>query len=300
LRFGDARDIRSAGKLVEDLGFTAIWVPGAFGGPVFETVELLLDSTDHIVVATGIVNIWAHTSDEVAASYAQLNTKHSNRFLLGLGSSHPEFAPAMGIENYGKPFTKMREYLDALDSAAVPVPAAGRALAALGPKMRSLAVERAAGIHSYFVTPAHTKMAREQAGPNALLAVEHAVVLEESPEIAREIARCYTGAYLALPNYTRNLEKFGYVAEDFAGGGSDRLVDDLVAWGSPEQIRDRLEGHLRAGANHVCAQVITPGWDPQKIVAGEGVLQPVDEWRKLADVATSLNGQDVALIGREA
>jgi probable F420-dependent oxidoreductase len=148
--------------------------------------------------------------------------------------------------------------------------------------MRELAVTRSAGIHSYFVTPEHTRLAREAAGPDALIAVEHAVVVEESAEIARAIARAYTGIYVTLPNYTRNLEKFGYTAADFADGGSDRLVDDLVAWGSPRGIRERLSAHLQAGANQVCAQVLSPGWDAGRILAGEDVRQPRTEWRALA------------------
>lgn len=284
LRFGQPADIGVAAKELENLGFTALWIPGAFGGPVFGTVGLILDATDRIPVATGIANIWAHTPDEVAEACAGIQADHPGRFLLGLGASHAEFAGVMGVDKFEKPLTKMKGYLDALDSGSLPVPPGQRALAALGPKMRELAVERTAGIHSYFVTPAHTRLAREQAGPDALIAVEHAVVLEESPEVAREIARGYTGTYLTLPNYTRNLEKFGFTADDFENGGSDRVIDAVVAWGSAEQVRERLREHLLAGANHVCAQLLSPGWDARKIVAGDGVRQPLDGWRRLADV----------------
>jgi probable F420-dependent oxidoreductase len=289
LRFGEAADIRAAAGELDELGFTGLWVPGGFGGPLFDSVRLLLESTRRTAVATGIANIWAHPADEVASTYASLTGEHPDRFLLGLGVSHPEFAPVMGVDNYGRPMATMRAYLDALDDAGVP--ATGRVLAALGPKMRELAVRRSAGIHSYFVPSAHTRVTREEAGADAVIAVEHAVVVEESPSIAREAARCYTSLYLGLPNYTRNLERFGYTAEDFADGGSDRLVDDLVAWGSLDQVSDRLGEHLRAGADHVCAQVITPGWDPRKLLAGDGVRQPLEQWRQLAKIAGSMEGR---------
>jgi probable F420-dependent oxidoreductase len=298
LRFGHADDIPATAKELEGLGFTALWIPGAFGGPVFESARLILDATSHLTVATGIANIWAHTPGEVTQACAQLSADYPDRFLLGLGASHPEFAPALGLTAYEKPFTKMVSYLDALDTADPPVPVRQRVLAALGPKMRGLAIERTAGIHSYFVPAAHTRLTRNQAGPDALIAVEHAVVVEESPERAREIARCYTGTYLSLPNYTRNLEKFGFTAVDFENGGSDRLVDAVVAWGCDEQVRDRLAEHLRAGANHVCAQVITPGWDAQKIVAGDGVGQPRAEWRQLAGATAALNDGHRSAVAR--
>lgn len=288
LRFGHPDEIAAAAQELEALEFTGLWLPGAFGGPVFDTVELILDATDRIPVATGIANIWAHTPEEMAQAYADLEKRHPDRFLLGLGASHAEFAAVLGVDDFTRPFSKMKGYLEALDHAAPPVPPARRALAALGPKMRELAVDRTAGIHSYFVTPEHTRLTREQAGPDALLAVEHAVVLEESPEVARDIARAYTRTYLTLPNYTRNLEKFGYTSDDFQNGGSDRLIDDVVAWGSPEQIRERLRAHLDAGAGHVCVQLLSPGWDAQKILTGNGVRQPLDGWRRLADVVAGI------------
>lgn len=298
LRYGKPDEIVAAAKDLEELGFPALWIPGAFGGPIFDAVRLILDSTSRITVASGIVNIWAHTPEEVARACTAIRADHPGRFLLGLGASHAEFAGVLGVDNFAKPFSKMAAYLDVLDQVAEPVPAGDRALAALGPRMRELAVTRSAGIHSYFVTPEHTRLAREAAGPDALIAVEHAVVVEESAEIARAIARAYTGIYVTLPNYTRNLEKFGFTAVDFENGGSDRLVDAVVAWGCDEQVRDRLAEHLRAGANHVCAQVITPGWDAQKIVAGDGVGQPRAEWRQLAGATAALNDGHRSAVAR--
>ena len=64
--------------------------------------------------------------------------------------------------------------------------------------------------------------------------------------------------YLELPNYRRALKRFGLEDSDFADGGSDRLVDTVVAWGDEETIRARIKAHMDAGADHVCIQPIHP------------------------------------------
>jgi len=176
----------------------------------------------------------------------------------------------------------MAEYLDAMDKglyfAASPTEPPARVLAALGPRMLRLAAERAAGAHPYFVPPEHTAFARETLGPDPLLAVEQAVVLETDPTTARTIARQHTSTYVGLPNYTNNLKKFGFTDEDFAEpGGSDRLVDTIVAWGDLDTIKARVQAHHDAGANHVCVQVIPP----------VATNVPLDAWRELAPALIS-------------
>jgi probable F420-dependent oxidoreductase len=290
LRFGDPDEASGAAGELERLGFTGLWIPGAFGGDIFPRASAALAATEHVPVATGIVNIWAHTPEEVTFEHARITTEHPGRFLLGLGASHAEFVNALSLGDYAKPLAKMRGYLDALDASNPPVARGERVLAALRPRMRALAVERTAGIHSYFVPTEHTRRVRQEIGAGAVIAVEHAVVLESDPVEARRIARQYTGVYLTLPNYTNNLRELGYRDEEFADGGSDRLIDDLVAWGEPEQIRERLAAHLSAGADHVCAQVITPVWDAQKIVAGQDVHPPVERWSELAQAVIGVAG----------
>jgi probable F420-dependent oxidoreductase len=138
--------------------------------------------------------------------------------------------------------------------------------------MLRLAKERAGGAHPYFVTPEHTARAREILGSDPLLAVEQAVVLETDSVKARQIARAHTARYLALPNYVNNLRRLGFAAADLADGGSDRLVDAIVAWGDMTAVIDRVRAHQSAGANHVCLQVLPP--DPQAL--------PIREWREVA------------------
>jgi probable F420-dependent oxidoreductase len=241
---------------IEAAGYGAIWVGGSPPADLRE-VEALLAGTEHIAVATGIVNMWTSAAAEVAESYHRIEAAYPGRFLLGVGIGHPE-----ATAEYRSPYATILSYLDDLDAGQVPKE--GRALAALGPKVLSVAAQRTAGAHPYLTTPEHTRMARELVGPGVLLAPEHKVVLETDPERARAIGRPVVARpYLGLRNYTSNLRTLGYTDADFADGGSDRLIDALVAHGDPATVAARLTEHLDAGADHVCAQILTePGGDP--------------------------------------
>jgi probable F420-dependent oxidoreductase len=240
-----------------------------------EQPEALLAGSARIAVATGIVSVWNQPPATAAAAYHRVSTAHPGRFLLGLGVSHAPLVEATG-QQYQHPYGKLVEFLDGLDAATPPVPPQGRALAALGPRVLALAAARTAGAHPYLVTPEHTRQAREILGAGPLLAPEQKVVLTTDPAQAREIARAALGLYLQLPNYTSNLRRLGFTGDDISsGGGSDRLIDALVAWGDEEAIARRVAGHHAAGADHVCIQVLT----------GEPGL-PTEQWRRLAGVLT--------------
>jgi len=268
LREGDAHDVAVAAAELEELGYGAIWVPGREHDDLEERLRLLLSSTQRITVATGIVSIWTHPADATATLQTRLAAEFPGRFLLGLGVSH---APAVG-ERYRRPLTEMTRYLDALDAADPPVPRTERVLAALAPRMLALARERARGSHPYLVTPEHTRTAREALGPDALLAPEQTVVLEEDADAARAVARQWLARYLQLPNYRDNWLRTGFDRADIEDGGSDRLVDALVAWGDVDAIGARVDAQRAAGADHVALQVVTT--DPAQL--------PREQWRRLA------------------
>jgi probable F420-dependent oxidoreductase len=234
-------------------------------------VETLLGAAARTVIATGILNIWMHEPDEVAARRAAWSDDWKARFLLGLGVSHAPLIDHAEPGRYTKPFSKMVGYLDGLDGAAVPWPADSRVLAALGPRMLGLARDRTAGIHPYFVPPEHVARAREIVGPDAMIAVELAVVLDADPSSARATARVHTATYVGLVNYAQNLYQFGLTDDDFLEQGSDKLVDMIVAWGDMNAITKRVQAMRDAGANHVCVQVIRPDNE-----------SPRTEWRELA------------------
>jgi probable F420-dependent oxidoreductase len=241
---------------VEQLGFRALWVGGSPPGDLRQ-IEETLEATKDLIVATGIVNIWTAEPQPVAASYHRLEAKFPGRFILGLGAGHPE---AIG-GRYAKPYTALVAYLDELDAAGVPV--ARRALAALGPRVLKLSADRTAGAHPYLVTAEHTKRAREIIGPDALLAPEQKVVLSEDAATARATARPTVVPYLKLTNYASNLRTLGFDDDDFAGEGSDRVVDAVTVYGSDAAIRAGVRAHLDAGANHVPVNLLTaPDEDP--------------------------------------
>lgn len=241
---------------LERLGFGTVWLGSANGD--LRVVDDLLAATTTLKVATGIVNIWRDPADDVAAAYKRVESRHPGRFLLGIGAGHRE---AVGAA-YVKPYQAVVDYLDALDAAGVPKHA--RVLAALGPKMVQLSGDRTAGAHPYLVTPEHTAQARKILGTGVLLAPEQKVVMQTDPDKAREIGRpAVDKPYLHLRNYTNNLRGFGFNDGDLADGGSDRLIDALVARGDARAIVSRLTEHLDAGADHVAIQLLTAkGDDP--------------------------------------
>jgi probable F420-dependent oxidoreductase len=240
---------------VEALGYGAIW---AGGSPAAELswVDPILDQTDKLKLATGIVNIWTAEAGPVAESFHRIEKAYPGRFLLGIGVGHPE-----AHQQYRKPIDALTDYLDKLDEYGVPKNS--RVVAALGPKVLKLAAERSAGAHPYLTTPEHTAEARRLIGPEALLAPEHKAVLTTDPEKARAVGRKALEIYLNLANYLNSWKRLGFTDEDVRKPGSDRLVDAVVAYGTPDEIAARLKEHITAGADHVAVQVLT---GPDKLV----------------------------------
>jgi probable F420-dependent oxidoreductase len=275
LRRGERSEVLEAAAELEELGYGTIWFPGGEHAGLADHILALLQRTRRVVVATGIVNIWTHPAAEIAAEHHAITSAYPGRFLLGLGISHQHVVEGSGLV-YQRPMQKLISYLDELDSAPTPVPIDQRILASLGPRSLKLAAQRSSGTHPYFVPVEHTRIARQAVGPDKHVAPEQMVVLEADPQRARAIARPSIDRYLHAPNYTNNLLRLGYSAADFADGGSDKLVDDIVAWGDPQQVMRRISEHHAAGADHVCIQVLTdPPQDLGAAMAG---------WRQLAEV----------------
>jgi probable F420-dependent oxidoreductase len=268
---------QDAAQKLERMGYAAIWFPESIRREALSNAGLLLAVTSRIVVATGIANIYARDAMTMAAGQKTLAEAYPGRFLLGLGVSHQPNVEQVRGHVYGKPVATMRAYLEAMSKAPYqsvePPEKPQTVLAALGPNMLKLAAEQTSGAHPYFVPVEHTRLARQALGTKALLAPEQAVVLETDAKRARAIARSHTQHYLRLPNYVNNLHRLGYTEEDVTGAGSDRLVDDIVAWGDLDVVTSRIRAHLEAGADHVCVQVIA---EDQRAL-------PMGEWRALAE-----------------
>jgi probable F420-dependent oxidoreductase len=275
LRYGNADEVGEAAAELEELGFTALWIPDV-GGPVLDSVEHLLTSTKQAVIATGILNLWMHEPADVASRYASLTKAHGERFLLGIGCSHAPLIDSKEPGRYRKPLAATRSFLDALDAADQPVPVENRVLAALGPKMLELSATRARGAHPYLVTPDHTRQARQTLGSGPLLLPEQSVLLSKDRDEARTVGTDWLRAYLALPNYANNLLRSGFTEDDLSTV-SDRLFDAIIAWGDEDAIARRVDEHKQAGADHVCIQVLTA--DPREF--------PREQWRRLAATLAS-------------
>jgi probable F420-dependent oxidoreductase len=274
LRYGNPVEAAEAAAELEELGFTALWIPDV-GGPVLDSVDHLLSSTKQVVIATGILNLWMHEAPDVAAGYASLTKTYGERFLLGIGCSHAPLVDAKEPGRFRKPLAATRSFLDALDAAEQPVPVENRVLAALGPKMLELSATRTRGAHPYLGTPDHTGQAREVLGNGPLLLPEQTVILTEDRSEARAVGTDWLRAYLALPNYANNLLRSGFTQDDL-DSVSDRVFDAIVAWGDEEAVQRRVNEHRAAGADHVCVQVLTA--DLREF--------PREQWRRLAAALT--------------
>jgi probable F420-dependent oxidoreductase len=272
LRMADPAVITDTAAELDELGWGALWIPGLGGGDILGDSERLLRATSKAKVAIGVLSIWRHQAQKMAAGHAQLQLTYDRRLLLGLGVSDPAAAEAAG-HSY-KPLTDMGAYLDVLDQTPSSVPQDERVMAALGPKMTQLAGQRTAGVHPFMVTPEYSAAARKQLGPGPLLAPYQAVVVESDPGKARAAARDFLGIFLTMEHYARNLLRQGFTVDDLADGGSDRLIDSVVAWGDVDDIGTRVAAHHAAGADHVCLHVV-----------GSDSAMPLRQWRELAVLA---------------
>jgi len=250
-------------RQLEDWGYSALWIPEAVGRDPFAIMAYIAANTRTLVLATGIANIYARDPMTMKAIRKTLAELAPGRIVLGLGVSHAHLVQNVRGHDYSaRPVATMRAYLEGMEQALYmgtePAEEAPVVLAALRQNMLKLAAEKAQGAHPYFVTPEHTARARATIGPDAWLCPEQMVILETDPVKARAVARKHMAIYLGLPNYQNNLREYGFTDEDFANGGSDRVVDAIVAWGDEASLRARIHAHHAAGATHVCIQAFRP------------------------------------------
>jgi probable F420-dependent oxidoreductase len=272
---------------IEALGYGALWLSEGLVRDPFMEMSTLLGATSSLVVGTGIAVVWGRHPRNVRLQTRALVDSYPGRFVLGLGTSHARVVEGVLGLRYERPLTALREHLDRLDEpdpildlvgvGGDPVPTAPRVLAALGPKALALARDRASGAFSYLVTPEHTADARAVLGPDRTLIVEQAVVAGLSAGKARDRARSHLAGYLATEPYRNSWRRLGFDDPDFVDGGSDRLVDALVAIGE-NAIAERIGAHLAAGADHVCLQALPS--NPATVA--------LDQWRSLAHLTRQL------------
>ncbi|MDH3303105.1 MAG: TIGR03620 family F420-dependent LLM class oxidoreductase [Acidimicrobiia bacterium] len=288
-----------AGSVVrelEELGYGAVWIPESAGKEVFTHCATLLAATSRIAVVPAIANVWARDPMAMANAARTLREAYGERFVLGVGIGHRPSVELRG-HRYERPLASLRAYLAAMKDAPFrwpePVPQVPILVGALGPRMLELSATAADGAIPYLVTVGHTRQARAIMGDDAFLAPEQAVVLTEDAETARRVAREHAATYLLLGNYRRSLRRQGWSSADLNAGGSDALIDALVAWGSPAAVAERVQAHREAGADHVAIQVLGPhhgfsAWSYASLERAElrrGELDlPLDAYRALAAV----------------
>jgi probable F420-dependent oxidoreductase len=269
---GAARpEVREAAAELDELGFPALWIPGLDGRGALDDVEHLLAAAPRTTVALGVLSMWGQDPAKLAERWSALDAAYGPRAVLGLGVSNADAAANTG-RDYGTPTGSMRHFLDGLDGASRPIPAGRRLLGALGPKMVDLAAARTSGWHPFLVTPEYSAIQRARVGDAPLIAPHLAVVLDRDPARARTAARNGVGMFIGFPAYRSNLARLGYGEDDLIPGGSDRLIDALVAWGDLDDVAGRIQAHLDAGADHVTLHVLRP----------DAADLPRQQWRELA------------------
>lgn len=261
---------------VEELGYASLWFGEAWGREALTQAALLLTATSRLRIGTGIANIYARDAAASANGGRLLAAASGGRFVLGLGVSHKPLVERMRGHDYASPIETMEAYLDAMDAApymsAGPAEQAPRVLAALGPRMLTLAATKAAGGHPYLVTPDHTRSARDTMGEGPLLVVEQAVALVDDEEEFVRRAHDHLNIYTGLANYRNSWRRQGFDDDDFVRGGSRRLKDAMVVWGGEDEVAERVQEHLDAGADQVLLQVL----------GGDITELPLADWRRLA------------------
>lgn len=253
-----AAELSEFAQRFEALGYETIWYPEAMVYESFTVGGYLLSQTQSIGIASGIANTYGRDAMATLQASQGLEAFYPGRFITGLGVSHKSLVTDMRGHVYGKPMATMRSYLDQMDACRSflngddpPL-----VLGALGPKMMELAAERTDGVHPFNSPPEHTRWARELIGPDKWICTAQHVCLTTDAEKARAAARKSLEFYFVTPNHYRNWLRVGYDESDLENGGSNRLIDALVAWGTEAQIRDRIQQHYDAGATQVIINTI--------------------------------------------
>ena len=280
LRGASRPQVREAATELDELGYPALWIPGLDGQGALDDLGQLLAAAPRATVALGVLSMWGQGPAALGARLAAFDASHGPRALLGFGVSNAHSAANAG-QDYGSPTVSMGRFLDGLDTAPHPVPAGRRLLGALGPKMVDLAAARTSGWHPFLVTPEYTAGQRARVGDAPVVAPHLAVVLDRDPARARAAARDGVGMFIGFPAYRANLARLGFGEKDLVPGGSDRLIDALVAWGDLDDVARRIQAHLDAGADHVTLHVLRSQPD-------DGGELPRRQWRELAGLLPAL------------
>lgn len=251
-------------KHLDNLGYESLWLPELFTREPFAAAGYLLAETQNIMLASGIANIYARDPVATVAAAATLQELSEGRFILGLGVSNARLNKARGHQ-WQNPLSKLRDYLAAMAEVKLtcPQPRVPIHVAAHGPKMLQTVAKLADGANTYLMPPEHVSVARTALGEDAELNTMLFCLLDENPASARETARKSIAYYVGLDYYHRAWRGFGYDDADFANGGSDKLIDAVIAWGDLATIQSRIKQQFDNGATRVVVIPIGAGMGGQ-------------------------------------
>ena len=239
-------------KRLDTLGYESLWLPELFTRDPFAAAGYLLAETQNIMLASGIANIYARDPAATVSAASTLQELSDGRFILGLGVSNAGLNKARG-HVWQNPISKLQDYLNAMAKVKLSCAQATAPIhvAAHGPKMLKTVAELADGANTYLMPPNHVTIAREALGPSAELNTMISCLLDDNPETARQTARKSLVFYMDLDYYHRAWRSFGFDNADFENGGSDRLIDTIVAWGDLVAVKQRIQQQFDNGASRV-------------------------------------------------
>lgn len=265
----DGKTLTAHTQRLEALGYDILWIPEVFGREPVATCGYLLAKTERMRIGTGILNVYARDAHAAAQARNTLAEMSGGRFVLGLGVSHPMLVEPRG-HKFEPPAKKMRTYLRTIravnvDGVQAPI-AAPIVVAGHGPKLMEVAAQHADGLFLYLQPPEQVTVARKILGAAKQIHVVLRMVLTADKAKARAVARAALGFYMQLPAYHRAWQSAGFVAADYADGGSDRLIDMLAPSGSIEDLQAVLKRYETAGATHISLYPIHPdeAYDPNQ------------------------------------
>ena len=257
----DVTALESFALRLEELSFDTLWLPELFGRDPIGLAGYLIALTKRMNIGIGIANIYVRDYVCAAQIRQTLAELSGGRFILGLGVSHPTLIEPRGHE-FLPPTKALGDYLKGIHATTPISPApdepAPIICAAHGPKLLEVVSNHADGAFCLNQPPEHTAWAREIVGPDKKLCVVVRPCFETNPERARAHARNALAFYLPLPAYHRTWKRAGFSDADFENGGSDKLIDTLIAWGDVDKIKADIQRHIDAGASDICLYPINP------------------------------------------
>jgi probable F420-dependent oxidoreductase len=245
-------------KTVEALGYDTLWYPESRGYESFSVAAFMLGHTKTLKLGSSIASIYARDAFTARRGMISLNQLYNDRFILGLGVSHMPMVEGVRGHTYEKPIPAMRKYLNGITKDQPEAKDWPLALAALRPLMLKLSAEMTQGALPYNTTPKHTAEAKKILGPDKWLAIEQKVTIETDPTKARALGREELSRYMVLDNYRNAWLEMGFSESDLSNGGSDSFIDQMVLWGTADEVKTKLRAHFDAGATHVAIQPVHP------------------------------------------